>query len=66
MKFENENQGISKGILVAVAVGGVACAVAMSVIITILMTRRYAGNHRAMSRKRLCKLLNMLFELFFQ
>ncbi|MBA0648290.1 hypothetical protein Goklo_016042, partial [Gossypium klotzschianum] len=51
MKFENENQGISKGILVAVAVGGVACAVAMSVIITILITRRYAGNHHAMSRK---------------
>ncbi|TYI93288.1 hypothetical protein E1A91_D02G127000v1 [Gossypium mustelinum] len=59
MKFENENQGISKGILVAVAVGGVACAVAMSVIITILITRRYAGNHHAMSRKRLSTKVSM-------
>ncbi|XP_012478301.1 probable LRR receptor-like serine/threonine-protein kinase At1g06840 isoform X2 [Gossypium raimondii] len=59
VKFENENQGISKGILVAVAVGGVACAVAMSVIITILITRRYAGNHHAMSRKRLSTKVSM-------
>ncbi|KAK5840110.1 hypothetical protein PVK06_008985 [Gossypium arboreum] len=59
MKFENENQGISKGILVAVAVGGVACAVAMSVIITILITRRYTGNRHAMSRKRLSTKVSM-------
>ncbi|PPD94232.1 hypothetical protein GOBAR_DD08744 [Gossypium barbadense] len=59
MKFENENQGISKGILVAVAVGGVACAVAMSVIITILITRRYAGNRHAMSRKCLYTKVSM-------
>ncbi|KAB2093361.1 hypothetical protein ES319_A02G091100v1 [Gossypium barbadense] len=59
VKFENENQGISKGILVAVAVGGVACAVAMSVIITILITRRYTGNRHAMSRKCLYTKVSM-------
>ncbi|KAL1182152.1 hypothetical protein V6Z11_A02G099500 [Gossypium hirsutum] len=59
VKFENENQGISKGILVAVAVGGVACAVAMSVIITILITRRYTGNRHAMSRKCLSTKVSM-------
>ena len=59
MNFEIETKGISKGILVAVVVGGVVCAVAISVIVTILITRRHARYLRAMSRKRLCKLLNI-------
>ncbi|MBA0827507.1 hypothetical protein Goarm_012284, partial [Gossypium armourianum] len=50
--FGSENKGISTGMVVAVVVGGVACAVATSVIITILMKRRYARHHRAVSRKR--------------
>ncbi|XWS09528.1 hypothetical protein CRYUN_Cryun40dG0092400 [Craigia yunnanensis] len=59
MNFENETKGISKGILVAVIVGGVACAVAMSAIVTILITRRHARYLHAMSRKRLSTKVSM-------
>ncbi|KAK8573123.1 hypothetical protein V6N13_099938 [Hibiscus sabdariffa] len=51
--FGNENKGVSRVTLVAVVVGGVVFAVAMSVIVAILITRRHARHHRAMSRKRL-------------
>ncbi|KAG4156520.1 hypothetical protein ERO13_D02G002200v2, partial [Gossypium hirsutum] len=60
--FGSENKGISTGIVVAVVVGGVACAVATSVIITILMKRRYARHHRAVSRKRLSTKASMKIE----
>ncbi|XP_039001835.1 probable LRR receptor-like serine/threonine-protein kinase At1g06840 isoform X3 [Hibiscus syriacus] len=60
--FGNENEGISKGTLVAVVVGGVAFAVVMSVIVTVLITRRHARHHRAMSRKRLSTKASMKIE----
>ncbi|XVE80704.1 hypothetical protein DITRI_Ditri15bG0002200 [Diplodiscus trichospermus] len=52
MNFENETNGISKGVLVASVVGGAVCAVAMSVIVAILIARRHARYHRAISRRK--------------
>ncbi|KAK8477931.1 hypothetical protein V6N11_013261, partial [Hibiscus sabdariffa] len=51
--FEEKTKGVRKGVLVAVVVGGAALAVAVSAIVTILITRRHAGQRKVMSRKRL-------------
>ncbi|GMJ01610.1 hypothetical protein like AT5G01950 [Hibiscus trionum] len=58
----SENKGVSKRTLVAVVVSGVACAVVMSVIIIVLITRRHDRHFRAMSRKRKSSKASMKIE----
>ncbi|GMJ01612.1 hypothetical protein like AT5G01950 [Hibiscus trionum] len=60
--FGNGNKGVGRGTLVAVVVGGVVFAVAMSVIVAILITRRHARHHRAVSRKRISTRASMKIE----
>ncbi|KAK8682616.1 hypothetical protein V6N13_055000 [Hibiscus sabdariffa] len=57
--FEEKTKGVRKGVLVAVVVGGAALAVAVSAIVTILITRRHAGQRKVMSRKRLSQKVSM-------
>ncbi|KAE8685652.1 putative LRR receptor-like serine/threonine-protein kinase [Hibiscus syriacus] len=58
IKFEENTKGVRKGVLVAIVVGGAACAVAVSAIVAILITRK-AGQRQAMTRKRLSSKVSM-------
>ncbi|KAK6266448.1 hypothetical protein QUC31_017285 [Theobroma cacao] len=55
--LENESKGIRMGTLLAIVGAGVACAVALSAVVTILITRRHARHQLAMSRKRFSPVL---------
>ncbi|KAF5737307.1 hypothetical protein HS088_TW13G00186 [Tripterygium wilfordii] len=50
--FESQRTSISKGILAAIIVGAVVC-VAVSLIVTLLVTRRHARYQHVLSRKHL-------------
>ncbi|EOY04390.1 Leucine-rich repeat protein kinase family protein isoform 1 [Theobroma cacao] len=57
--LENESKGIRMGTLLAIVGAGVACAVALSAVVTILITRRHARHQLAMSRKRFSSRVSM-------
>ncbi|KAJ4704197.1 Protein kinase-like protein [Melia azedarach] len=59
INFETQRTGISAGILVAIVLGAIACAVATTAIVTLLMTRRHARHLHSLSRKRLSTKISM-------
>ncbi|XP_038719411.1 probable LRR receptor-like serine/threonine-protein kinase At1g06840 isoform X2 [Tripterygium wilfordii] len=59
--FESQRTSISKGILAAIIVGAVVC-VAVSLIVTLLVTRRHARYQHVLSRKHLSSKISMKIE----
>ncbi|XP_052303794.1 probable LRR receptor-like serine/threonine-protein kinase At1g06840 isoform X2 [Populus trichocarpa] len=49
--FDTKGKNISIGIWVAVILGAIACTVAVSAVVTLLIARRYARKHRNLSRR---------------
>ncbi|KAJ6871659.1 LRR receptor-like serine/threonine-protein kinase [Populus alba x Populus x berolinensis] len=49
--FDTKGKNISKGIWVAVILGAIACTIAVSAVVTLLIARRYARKHRNLSRR---------------
>lgn len=63
--FDTKGKNISIGIWVAVILGAIACTVAVSAVVTLLIARRYARKHRNLSRRHSCKFLNVTARIVF-
>ncbi|KAI9153508.1 hypothetical protein LWI28_012460 [Acer negundo] len=59
MNVETQRTGISLGILAAIIVGAVVCAMAISAIVTLLIARRHTRSQHSLSRKRLSSRASM-------
>ncbi|XP_011018958.1 PREDICTED: probable LRR receptor-like serine/threonine-protein kinase At1g06840 isoform X2 [Populus euphratica] len=59
MHFDPKGKGISKGVLVAIILGAIACAIAISSVLTFLIAGRYARNLRKLSRRHLSSKASM-------
>ncbi|KAL5738929.1 hypothetical protein ACOSQ2_028109 [Xanthoceras sorbifolium] len=59
VNIKTQTTGISGGILAAIIVGAVACAVAISATVTLLIARRHARYLHSLSRKRLSSRVSM-------
>ncbi|KAJ6407641.1 hypothetical protein OIU84_011014 [Salix udensis] len=53
MHFDPKGKSISKGVLVAIILGAIACAIAISSVLTLLIAGRFARNHRKLSSRHL-------------
>ncbi|KAG5243190.1 LRR receptor serine/threonine-protein kinase [Salix suchowensis] len=53
MHFDPKRKSISKGVLVAIILGAIACAIAISSVLTLLIAGRFARNHRKLSSRHL-------------
>uniref|UniRef100_A0A6N2KGL5 non-specific serine/threonine protein kinase n=2 Tax=Salix viminalis TaxID=40686 RepID=A0A6N2KGL5_SALVM len=58
--FDPKGKSISKGVLVAIILGAIACAIAISSVLTLLIAGRFARNHRKLSSRHLSKLLTVI------
>ncbi|XP_034913761.1 probable LRR receptor-like serine/threonine-protein kinase At1g06840 [Populus alba] len=59
MQFDRKGKSISKGVLVAIILGAIACAIAISSVLTFLIAGRYARNLRKLSRRHLSSKASM-------
>lgn len=55
----------SKGVWIAIVLGAFFSAVAISVIVTLLIVRRYSRHKNTMSRRRLCKFTTVDYDFLF-
>ncbi|XP_030456083.1 probable LRR receptor-like serine/threonine-protein kinase At1g06840 isoform X2 [Syzygium oleosum] len=62
MILPNQKVNISKGILVAIVLSSIACVVAISAVITLLVTRRKTRYQPSLSRKNLSSKVSMKLE----
>ncbi|KAA8517566.1 hypothetical protein F0562_017804 [Nyssa sinensis] len=53
VNFETRGKSLSKGILIAIVLVAIACAVSMSAVVTLLIVRRHARYQHTLSRRHL-------------
>ncbi|KAJ6365852.1 hypothetical protein OIU76_030601 [Salix suchowensis] len=54
-----KGKNISKGVWVAIALGSIACIIAVTAAVSLLIARRYARQHRKMSRRHISSKASM-------